>query len=305
MALETVDIYVKTDDLVPIAVDDVVVRVYDEAGTTLITSGTTSDPAPDGHVEFTLDGDVDPTPVVYQLRFYKSGVSFSSPQLIEVYSPPADSPTGTNTFEVVAHVYTLPEAVDPLLCRASSYFVWPDGRPHKGLSMHFIYAGYPQRLNARGVFGERVAIRTDATGYAQVDLIRGACYHVTVESDENTQRVVVVPDAAGINLVHLLYPLIDTIVWTVPGAMSLGTAVVLEPEVYSSNLAVLDGAASDDLLYEVDDPAIISVLVSTESITLTALAVGTTTLRVTRRDATIAYLPDAEIVGGTAVITVS
>lgn len=305
MAIEVVDVHVVTDDIVPVDLDGVVVRVYDATGATLITSGTTGTPLPDGHVEFSLNGTAAPTPTTYQLRFYQSGTSFSSPQFIEVYSPPVGSPTGTNTFEIEAHEHVMPEATDPLLCRASAYFVHPDGLAFKGADFHFIYCGKPQMLNARGVLGERRAVRTDATGYASIDLIRGAAYRVTAESLEDTQREVLVPDAPAVNMAHLLFPIITIIDWTPPATLVIGTPVVLEPDVYASDGRLLDGTAYDDLIYAVDDPTVISVLVSSESITLTPLAAGTTTLRVTRRDATLGYAPDPGISGDETSISVS
>lgn len=304
MALETVDIHVLSDDLVPVDLDDVVVRVYDETGATLITSGTTGSPADPGHVEFTLNGTAAPTPTAYQLRFYKSGVSFSSPQMIEVYSPAAGSPTGTNTFEVEAHVFTLPEAIDPRLCRASGYIVRPDGRPLKGAVVHFIYSGTPQKIDERGVLGERVAVKTGVTGYVEVELIRGACYKAVVLG-EDTQRDVEVPDQAAVNITNLLFPLVVLVDWSPPTTMAVGATVELEPEVWDSAGRMLEGTAFDDLLYEVDDPGVVSVLISTTSITLTAVSAGTTTLRVTRRDESIAYTPDPGLTGGETTITVS
>lgn len=305
MALELVDIHIVTDDLVPADLDGVVVRVYDATGATLVTSGTTGSPAAAGHVEFTLNGTAAPAPTVYQLRFYKSGVAIISPQLIEVYSPPSGSPTTTNTFEVEAHVFTLPEAIDPLLCRASGYIVRPDGRPLKGCSMHFIFSGTPQKLDARGVLGERVSIKTDATGYVEIELIRNACYLATVVSDEDTQREVYVPDEPATNIMSLLYPLVVLVDWTPPASMAVGTEVTLEPEVWTSADRLLEGTAADDLLYATDDPGIVAVLVSETSITLRAVAAGTTVLRVTRRDESVAYFPDTGVTGGETTITVS
>lgn len=302
MALETVAVTVVSDDLVPVPIDGVLVRVFDQTGASFITSGITGGVVP-GVVEFTLNGEA--VPVVYQLRFFKAGVSFVSPQAIEVYSPPGGSPTGTNTFEVEGHVATLPEAVDPALCRASAYFIGPDGRPMAGYRLQFVFRGAPQVVTDRGVVGERVTILTDKTGYAQIDLIRGACYDVTMASEVNTQREILVPDLPAIHLQRLLFPRVELITWTVATSMVAGTSQVIYPLLTGSDMNALEGAAPDDVEYVSSNDAILSVLVESDRITLTAVAPGTATLTVTRRDASIRYEPDTDIVNGSVTITVS
>jgi hypothetical protein len=299
MALESVSIYLEDIDTSS-PISGVVVRVFNQAGTTLITTAT-SDLM--GYADLTLDGGS--SSITYQLRFYKAGVSFTSPQAIEVFSPPAGSPTGTNTFEVPARVHVLPEAVDPLLCRASGYIVWPDGRPYKGARIDFIYLGKPQMLNDRGVLGERINLITDATGYVQVDLIRGACYRAVPVSDHATQRMVVVPDRPSCNISKLLYPIITSIVWGGPPTMTIGQIVTFTPAVMASFGAALVGTADGDIEYTMVDPSIISMMVDSEKVTLTALAAGTTTLRAKRKDCSIAYAPDVELIDAEFSITVS
>lgn len=304
MALETVTVRVLTDDLVPVALDDVVVRVFDATGTTLITSGTTGDVVA-GEAEFTLNGTASPTPTIYQLRFYAEGVSIVSPQNISVYSPPAGAPSGTNIFAISAHVHTLPEATDPLLCRASAYFVWPDGRPNKGLRMHFIARGRPQVLGTRGVLGERVTIITDALGYAAIDLIRGACYDVMITSEENTTRSVLVPDVAAVHLQKLLFPRVEVITWAVATSMVTGTSQTIYPVLTTSAFNTLEGTAPDDVLYESSNPAVLSVLLEQDRVTLSALTAGTAVLTATRKDTSIEYAPSTDITNGSITITVS
>lgn len=299
MALESVDIHIQTDDLVPVGIQNVVIRVFDETGTTLITTALTD---VSGDAALTLDGD-DPA-ITYQLRFYKSGGTFTV-TMIDVYSPASAAPSLTNAFEITGHLHTMPEATDPLFCRLSGYIVLPDGRPARGVRVHWIFRGRPQMADERGVLGERVTTITDATGFMQVDLIRGGCYLATVAFDSDTQRDITVPDVAGVNLMKVLYPLVALLEWTPPTTMTVGDTAILYPVVKTSAGVTLEGAAPGDIEYAADDPDILGVCVTETSVTLTALAAGTTTLRATRKDTSIAYVPDTEITDGSIVINIS
>jgi len=305
MALELVDILVETDDVVPVPVDGVVVRVYDAAGTTLITSGTTGAPADPGHVEFTLNGEV--APDTYQLRFFYSGGAIESPMLIEVYSPPAGSPTGTNSFAVPIHLFTLPEAVDPLLCRASGYFRDVTGQALPGVDVHFVSQYSPLIAGGDGIMGERVHARSNAQGYFSIDLYRGGCFQVIIEGHENEPREILVPDRAAVSIIDILFPVVMSVVYDpAPAyALTVGDTLDLTPVVTATNYQILTGAASGDVEYEIDDPTIASVAVSAGTLVLTALAAGTTTLTATRRDSSLVRLPDNGINGSPASITVT
>lgn len=304
MALETVLITVLDTELSPNPVDDVVVRVYDSTGTTLITAGTTGTVNP-GEVEFTLDGDADGE--LYQLRFYISGGEIPSPQYIEVFSPPANAPTGANNFEITASLFTLPPATDPQLCRASGYVVGPDGKPRRGIDIHFIPTFKPMVVSDKAVLGERVAIRTDEDGYVQVDLFRKSAYYATVESHENIQREIAVPDRSSTNIAHLLFPIVAAVEYdpTGPHSVAVGAVLELTPTVIASSFAELCDVADDDVEYTIDDITIASVTILSDRIEVRGLAPGVTNLRVTRRDTSILYAPDVDIIGGVVPITVT
>ena len=308
MALETVDILVESDDVVPVPIDGVVVRVYDATGTTLITSGTTGAPAATGHVEFTLDGTAAPTPTDYQLRFFFLGASFVSPQTIQVFSPPAGSPTGTNTFKVVASLLADPTATDPLLCRASGFIRDGSGRPKKGLDISFAPLFNPLVAGDQAVLGERVDVRTNKDGFVELDLFRNGLYLAIVESHENIERQVAIPDRSSINISFLLFPVVVQVVYDPlpPYALSVGGSLELTPTVTASNFQVLTDGAFEDVLYEPDDDTIISVTIQdTDKVIIRALAPGSTAIEATRRDSSIVYVPDPGITGGSAAVTVT
>jgi len=304
MALETVDILVQDDQVVPAPVNDVAVRVFDATGSTLITGGTTGVPS-DGHVEFTLDGD-DP-PIQYSLRFYKSGIAITSPQAIEVYSPPANAPTGANNFVVEAEVFTLPAATDPRCCRVTGVIYDGGCRPRNGIDMHFIPQFNPLIVDERGVLGERVSHRTDKDGYISLDLWRNGCYLAVIESHENVSRQVVVPDRSSINIMDLLFPVVVKVEYdpAPPWNIPVGTELEVTPTVTASDYRVLVGAALDDVLYQLDDDSIASATVRDTEIILRGVAAGSTSLVATRKDLTILRIPDPGIDGSSASITVT
>ncbi len=299
MALETLRVTVLSDDVTPVAVQDVVVRVYNAAGSTLITQDTTDD---DGVVEFELNGGT--VPIEYQLRFFYSGGTLPRAVRVDVTSPPGVG--ATNQFEVTAHLFTLPEATDPTLCRASGRVVGPDGRPRRGVDMHFIpVLGAPAMANERLVLGERVAVKTDADGYVEIDLFREACYTVTVEGHENTLREVEVPDAPAVNIGKLLFPIVERIEWspTPPYTVAVEGMITIYPEVISSTGIALADLGSDVSWY-VDDESIASIRVLGDRIEVHGQSVGTTTLRVKRVDESIKYTPDVDLSGAGASINV-
>jgi hypothetical protein len=304
MPLETVDVLVEDDQIVPAPVDGVVVRVFDATGTTLITEGTTGAPAAAGHVEFSLDGD-DPA-VQYSLRFFKNAASIASPQAIEVYSPPSASPTGTNNFKVVASLFTLPAALDPHLCRASGFVKDGAGRPRSGIDMHFVPQFNPLVVDKVGVLGERVSHRTDVDGYISIDLYRFGCYLATIESHENIVRYVVIPDRSSIDIMDLLFPVVLKVEYAPapPWVVPVGTELEVTPTVTAADFQVLEGTANGDVLYASDDESIVFATIRDDKIILRGNATGSASLVATRKDLSIVYVPDPGIDGDTAAVTV-
>jgi len=306
MALETVEITVQDDQVVPALVDGVVVRVFDSTGTTFITEGTSGAVDP-GTVQVTLNGD---NPAIqYQLRFYINGGAIVSPQYILVYSPAAAAPApGTNNFTVTASMFALPTAPNSRLCRISGYIWGPDGRARAGIDVAFIPCFSPLVVDGIGVLGERVNIKSDKRGYFQIDLLRKGMYLATVESHENVTRTVVVPDRSSINIMYLLFPIIVDITFNLFSptiGVVVGGIVTLTPVITATDYRTLLGTAPEDLFYSVDDPSIASVVVGQNTIVINGISAGTTSLRVTRKDRSIVYIPDPAFNGAVTTITVS
>ncbi len=306
MPLEIVDVLVRDVAVPNDPISSVVVRVYDVTGTTLLTSGTTD---ATGHVSFLLDGQ---NPAVrYQLRTYKQGIAIPQPKYIDVFSPPTAAPTGTNNFILEAEVFTLPQAVDPKLCRLSGYIKDPAGRPKRGIDIHFIHRFKPliigSESDAIGILGERVSQRTDKDGYLQIDLWRGGEYRAIIESHENAGRNVTIPDLAAANINFVLFPRVYGVVFTpaAPWSLGVGQELVIDVQTQLTSGYVIDGTAPEDVLYSLPAGSIaVALEVRDAQLVLRGLAPGATSLSVTRLDQSLAYDPDLPIVGDGATISV-
>jgi hypothetical protein len=310
MASETVRIFVVDQQTpTPDPIESVLVRVFNAAGDTFISQDYTD---ANGIADFTLDGD-DP-PNEYQIRLSKTGVAFDgglgddskSPQLIEVYSPPAASPSGTNDFTVKGQTFSRPVATDPRLCRASGFFRRADGLPYSGLDVIFTPRFKPAIVDGDSVMWGSINARTDEDGYLEIDLFRNGEYSVLVETLEDCPREVVVPDAPSENLVDLLFPVVAQVTFD-PTSVSIAVGETAEvvPTVTGSDQRVLEGAAPADVEYTVDDETVASVSVQSDKIVITGLAAGTAQVDVSRLDESVVVIPETGISYTPLPITVS
>lgn len=320
MASETVKIYAWDQNDDPLV--GVLVRVFDAAGAVFISQNTTALVGSDAIAEFTLDGD-DP-PIEYTIRMSKTGVGFDvalgdqykTPQLIEIWSPPANSPTGTNDFDVKGETFTMPVATNPRLCRASGFFKDATGQPLGGLDITLINEFKPAIVDGYGVLGSKVELRTDENGYAEVDLYRGGEYRAMVQSiqaaeDDPTGAIVfdremTVPDQASVSLIDLLFPVVEEITWSpVSVSVAAGSSLDLIPTVLGSDFRTLEGTACADVLYEMVDPSIAMLSIQADKLTIIGVTPGTTELTATRADQTVVSIPVVGITGSPLAITVT
>jgi hypothetical protein len=307
---ETIRVYTVDQDDNPVA--GVLVRIFDETGTTFITQNYTAIVGSVAYAEFTLDGD-DPA-IDYTIRLSKTGVAFDgllgddskSTQLISVYSPPASAPNGNNWFQVQGQTFVTPTSTDPRLCRASGFFRDAAGRPYPNLDIFIIAQFKPAIVDGNAVMGERVELRTDENGFAQVDLFRNGEYRITIQSLEDYTRQVFVPDRTSVNLVDLIFPVVKSITWDpVSAVMSVGDALDVYPSVFGSDFHELTGAALEDVQYEILDPSVASLQSMPDRLILIALSTGTTQVQVTRLDQTIVVIPDTGITNNLLDVSVS
>jgi hypothetical protein len=310
VAVETVQVLVVDQQTpTPVAIENTLVRIFDVTGATLVTQDYTD---ANGIADFTLDGS-DP-PIEYQIRLSKVGVAFDgnlgddskSPQLISIYSPPTAAPNGTNNFRVKGQTFSRPVATDPRLCRASGFFRRADGEPYPNLDLIFTPRFKPAIVDGDSVMWGDINIRTDDSGYAEIDLYRGGEYTVEVETLEDDLRSIIVPDSSSENLVELLFTVVDQVIFDPTSLiMAVGDEEEVVTTVVGSDQRVLEGSACGDVVYEVEDTEVASVSVLNDKIVVIALKTGSTQLTVSRRDESVVVIPDTGIVHTPLSITVS
>jgi hypothetical protein len=295
---ENVDLYIKDDTPSENPVEGVVVRAYDSSGTIFYTQQITDS---NGHALMLL-----PSGYTFSLRFYRFQTTIANPQLIEVKDQDLPSPT-PNVFDISAHVFSPPEAVDPRLCRCSGFFLKVNGDPQPNVDIHIIGKFDPILLDGKAVINERVSLRTDRDGYMQVDLVRFAEYDVTVEGFEDCLRTIRIPDRPSSNFPDLLFPVVERVsfVPAPPFSLSVGQILEVTPSVYSSGGRLLDGTAQYDLRWSSSDEAVIGVNVLTDHLELVGLSAGAAYLQAERLDTSVVRIPDTDIVGVPASATVT
>lgn len=309
MASETVRIFVVDEQTpTPEPIEDVLVRVFDDTGSTFISQDYTDG---DGIADFTLDGD-DP-PVEYIIRLSKTGVAFDgnlgdgskSPQIIDVYSPNTAAPNGSNDFELRGQTFSRPVSSDPRLCRVSGFFKRADGLPYVNLDLIFTPRFKPAIVDESSVMWGPINARTDADGYVELDLYRMGEYSVLVETLEDQALEIVVPDLSSFNLVSLLFPVVEQVIFN-PAAISLGVGeeVFVTPSIYGSDMRLLEGTSGGDVIYTIGDEVVATVSVKNDYLVITGVTPGYTTLGVDRLDESIVIIPDDGIIHIPLAITV-
>lgn len=311
MATETVEIYCYDEQVVAQLVDGVLIRVYDD-GDVFVTQGYTGD-AGTGYVEFGLDGDADG--VDYTIRMSKAGVAFDgvggdefkSPQSISVFSPPGNSPTGTNNFEVYGNTFSHPVSSDANLCRCSGYLVKPDGTPIDGAIIFITSVSNPVIVaESYASVGNDLQLKTDSSGYVEFDLPRLGVYWITVQGMIQEPRKIYVPDTDGFNLIDILFPVIASITYAPTSVTpAVGGTEDVVPTVVFTDSRVGTGTALDDVEYTVSDGTVASVAVQNDKLVVTGLKAGSTTLSGAPKDESIVHVPAHAITQTPLSITVS
>jgi hypothetical protein len=296
VSYEYVDFYVKdtTPSANPMA--GVIVKITSQNGQLVYSQATTD---VDGHVALLL-----PTGT-YQARFFKFAVGFTNPQFFTVLPSPLQ-PGQSNIFDIAAIVLTPPIPLDTRLCAAYGYFRDITGAPQSNVDIHFIARFNPVWLEGAGVLKERVTIRTDADGYAQVNLIRNGQYDVTIQGEEDVTRCVSVPDAVNVNLPDLIFPIISRVVLSPAGpyTLAVGEELPLTMTVFSSD-GVNRGMAFGDIMIRASNPNVLNYTVSATSLTLIGVGTGTAQIDITRADLSIVHIPDPGIQGQPVQATVT
>lgn len=203
-------------------------------------------------------------------------------------------------FDVLVSTTAVSPPTDPLFCRCHGYFKDPSGKPLRDASITFSEKEIPQLLLntvtgvTTGLLPKSIAVITDASGFASVDLIRGAQYNVFVAPLSNTTIDVVVPDLPLASLPDVLFAVVDRVEYKLNNntltptsaptlSIATGNTVELSMEtVYRSGYRVT-GLSRVSLFVENDDKIKLS-LTDGGNLAIQAISAGSATVEVRRSE---------------------
>lgn len=269
-------------------ISGVYVALYDSTGTTLQTSATSG---ADGRVFL---GDI--AEATYELRITAPApakVQKGTLQQIVVQG------AGDQAFDVVIDTSSLSESGKADVCRCSGVFIDPYGDPVRDVSLYFSEELIPTLLytaadnKTKAVVPRKLVTKTDASGFASVDLIQDASYNVYMEGFENISRIIKVPKLTTSSLPDVLFPVVDRVEYELsnvilaPAAaptitVNVGTETTLDT--YTVFRSGVREKGLNDVTFDQTntDKDIVSVSLTDGGILLEALAVGSTSIEVKR-----------------------
>lgn len=190
----------------------------------------------------------------------------------------------SNSSTIIGSALTASAPSDPELCRISGYLRDLQGYPLKGSGfvVRNVYAPIGRATNVL-FLRERLVFRTDATGYVQFDLVRGATVDVELPN-RLTDHVMhcLVPDAASVDLIDFLYPYVVSVEFVTPDPvpLNMGDILVVEAQAVLSNGVILPLDGASTTLTQSDE----SVLLKTSSMVFEPTGLGSCTISVTNFD---------------------
>lgn len=265
-----------------------------------------------GELELTLEGDPDPGRQ-YIIRVLAQGFLFENGPTQTIYVIQPLVAPATNIFDLVADAPEVPASSDPNMCLISGTFANVALGPLKRLRIRFMprfteleskvsgldQYSFPAIVGGVQILNEYVA-ETDENGYAEVMLPRGGVFDIDVHGyfkpAPPTYYQMYVPDSASARFEDVLFPFVKSVSYdddTVD--LAVGGTQELELTVLGSNDLVIDPSIINCFLeFTSSDPAVMSVFLTEEGkLLVTALAIGTATVQVSRRENTWAErLPD-------------
>jgi len=301
--------FVVTDDAIPAnELENVVVRVFNEDGSTFVTQGTTDE---DGELVLELD---DAT--TYWVRFFKIGYAFDSKLTIDV-----DSGASSNTFDVEAQDLTvLSPSTVPELCKAAGYVGGGDLHPRAGIHFTFMLTGRPRVVAGRPMVLQDLVVVTDADGWLEVELVRNGVYDCVIEDQDDCVYRVRVPDRWSVSITDLIWPYLSELVYeeddepVTSVTVTIGEPLEIDAYViFSSGVQTpfkLDGDKTsrdvgDYIAYTFSDEAPAIIEISEGVMTITGVVAGSTVLTATvRPDLEAERLPEPTRTLPTLTITV-
>lgn len=268
--------------------EGVTVRVMDPLGARCFTEGVTG---PDGVFQCLLPtGD-------YALRTYKFACKSTPVGLLLV-----DEDQEPVVVDVQCTVKQPVESSDPRLCRLSGYFRDITGAPRPNLDIMFVGEFGPTILDNAGVLSETRSVRTDATGYACLDLIRCAKYSVVIEGYEDKQRTVLIPDLPGANLPAVLFAVVARVQYvgvpSSPLTLAVGERYTLQMRMHTNSGIAYPGPDTVNVQWRSSSTPCITIAPVLDGLEIRAVSPGVCTVYAERADKSIVVVPEEKVLPG-------
>lgn len=260
MSAVTFYVYDSSDETKNTPVESCTIFVFSSDGSTFITSGDTD---ASGELTFDLPD------AAYWVRFFKVGFSFENRLSVAV--------SEDDEFEVGGeNLETLPPATLSHLCRVSGRVIGAAGQFLPNVTFEFMLNEIIRISGGYATGNAKAIVVSDAVGYLEFDLLRGAVYEVVVESYEPEVFVVTVPDAPSTNITELIWPYLARVdLGETALSMSEGDEEeVAVQAVFSSGLETPYNGISE----EVRASSLLSASSSDESVATATLSGGTLTV---------------------------
>lgn len=309
MALVPVDIFVSTNDALPVPIVGASVGIYNASTWQIIDLVVTDS---NGRAGFQLDGSLEGTS--YEVRISKLGAIFGGPKVITVLDPP----TPTNKFDVSGIQSSLPIATDPRLCRCTARLVDFSNRPSVNAlvrisSLPEAGTQAPKLVDGNLVNTDSIELHTDKSGKVTVDLLRGGSYLIVFSGEDDTTWNFVVPDRASANLIDLVYPYPVSATWDdsiAPGnavTIQVGQTLVVPFTLLFSDLQVATEQVQTWLTLMNSSETVVDLKLYSGSPTaavLTGLQAGAADVTMNTNPLTVKRVPAPQVQAPTLTVTV-
>jgi hypothetical protein len=300
---QVVTFFTLDDEVVPNAVEEVRLRVFDSADLFLTEAET------DGAGELTLvlAGAPDPGELYY-VRIFKEGWSAveGPTQTIRVLDPLVAPQT--NDFDIHLSQLDLDASLDPKMCLLTGYLVDAAGRGLKNVGIRFLprltepeckmgglpFPSDPTLLGNKAIISEAHYV-TDTNGKVQPLLPRGGIFDVLINGLETPGNqileMVLIPDAASAKLEDVLWPYVVGVTY-LPTSVSIAVDEEVDVEVSSqtSNGYQLEAdSLSAFLEFSITDDAVAELTVLEGGVLrVRGLQAGSTDIQVARVEGSLA-----------------
>lgn len=292
-------VHVRTTAVVPVNIPGATVKLYDAANTALIATDVSG---ADGLASF-----IGVAAGAYYIRM-------QGPSTPYTFTDGATQQVTMAAVDTIARVYmddfSEPTTTHANYCRCWGYFVYLDGSAAAQQSLYIYHDREEEEpaallytvgstTQSRGLIKHGgLQVTTDDDGYVEVDLPRNAHLLATVPAFHNIPIEIDIPDAAGANLVDVIFPyprqvkFYESAIEVNNLLMSVGDTTTLEVETILRSGLVSEQAT---MFVQLTQPTGLGVSLSDTQVTFTADTAGVYIIAVTAVADSQFILPDPTI----------